>query len=111
MANVKSWLDKNLQRFISRKFLAWGTATFLVANHALTSEDWVAVTLAYIGFFKLIYPEYNTPEYWCFGISPEGIGTFGMLINLVVSLAVGMIFPDPPEEVQEMVESIRYPRA
>ena len=39
MANVKSWLDKNLQRFISRKFLAWGTATFLVANHALTSED------------------------------------------------------------------------
>jgi cation/acetate symporter len=68
-------------------------------------------TLAYIGFFKLLYPEYNTPAYWWFGISPEGIGTFGMLINLVVSLAVGMIFPDPPEEVQEMVESIRYPRA
>ena len=68
-------------------------------------------TLAYIGFFKLLYPEYNTPAYWLFGISPEGIGTFGMLINLVVSLAVGMIFPDPPEEVQEMVESIRYPRA
>jgi len=68
-------------------------------------------TLAYIGFFKLLFPEYNTPEYWWFGISPEGIGTFGMLINLVVSLAVGIIFPDPPEEVQEMVESIRYPRA
>ncbi len=68
-------------------------------------------TLAYIGFFKLLYPEYNTPAYWWFGISPEGIGTFGMLINLIVSLAVGMIFPDPPEEVQEMVESIRYPRA
>lgn len=68
-------------------------------------------TLAYIVFFKLLYPEYNTPAYWWFGISPEGIGTFGMLINLIVSLAVGMIFPDPPEEVQEMVESIRYPRA
>ena len=68
-------------------------------------------TLAYIGFFKLLFPEYNTSEYWWFGISPEGIGTFGMLINLVVSLAVGIIFPDPPEEVQEMVESIRYPRA
>ena len=54
MANVKSWLDKNLQRFISRKFLAWGTATFLVANHALTSEDWVAVTLAYIGAEALV---------------------------------------------------------
>jgi len=68
-------------------------------------------TLAYIGFFKLLLPEYNTSECWWFGISPEGIGTFGMLINLVVSLAVGIIFPDPPEEVQEMVESIRYPRA
>ena len=67
-------------------------------------------TLAYIAFFKLIYPEYNTPEYWWFGISPEGIGTLGMIVNLIVSLAIGMIYPDPPEEVQAMVESIRYPR-
>ena len=44
-------------------------------------------------------------------MSPEGIGTLGMLINLVVSLIIGMIYPDPPVEVQEMVESIRYPRA
>lgn len=68
-------------------------------------------TLAYIGFFKLVYPEYNIQEHWWFGISPEGIGTLGMLINLVVSLIIGMIYPDPPVEVQEMVESIRYPRA
>ena len=68
-------------------------------------------TLAYIGFFKLVYPEYNTQEHWWFGISPEGIGTLGMFINLVVSLIIGMIYPDPPVEVQEMVESIRYPRA
>ena len=67
-------------------------------------------TLAYIAFFKLMYPEYNTPEYWWFGISPEGIGTLGMMVNLIVSLAIGMIYPDPPEEVQAMVESIRYPR-
>lgn len=67
-------------------------------------------TLAYIVFFKLMYPEYNTPEYWWFGISPEGIGTLGMIVNLIVSLAIGMIYPDPPEEVQAMVESIRYPR-
>jgi cation/acetate symporter len=67
-------------------------------------------TMAYIIFFKIAYPEFNTPEYWWFGISPEGIGTLGMLLNLVVALAVGMIYPDPPEEVQEMVEGIRYPR-
>ncbi len=67
-------------------------------------------TLSYIVFYKILFPEVNTPENWWFGISPEGIGTLGMLVNLAVSLAVGMVFPDPPEEVQEMVESIRYPK-
>ena len=67
-------------------------------------------TLGYIVFFKILFPDYNTPEYWWFGISPEGIGTLGMLVNLMVSLAIGMIYPEPPEEVQEMVESIRYPK-
>jgi cation/acetate symporter len=67
-------------------------------------------TLSYIIFFKIAFPEYNSPEYWWFGISPEGIGTLGMLLNLVVALAVGMIYPEPPEDVQKMVEGIRYPR-
>ncbi|MGN8225936.1 sodium:solute symporter family protein [Gracilimonas sp. BCB1] len=67
-------------------------------------------TLSYVVFFKIAFPEYNAPEYWWFGISPEGIGTLGMLLNLTVSFAVGMIFPEPPEDVQEMVESIRYPK-
>lgn len=67
-------------------------------------------TLSYIIFFKIAYPELNTPDNWWFGISPEGIGTLGMLVNLVVSLAIGMIYPEPPEEVQEMVENIRYPK-
>ncbi len=67
-------------------------------------------TLGYVLFFKIAFPEVNTPEYWWFGISPEGIGTLGMILNLIVAFAVGMIFPEPPEEVQEMVESIRYPQ-
>lgn len=67
-------------------------------------------TLGYVVFFKIAFPEVNSPEYWWFGISPEGIGTLGMILNLVVSFAVGMIFPEPPEDVQEMVESIRYPQ-
>ncbi len=67
-------------------------------------------TLGYIIFFKILFPELNTPENWWFGISPEGIGTMGMIINLLVSLAIGMVFPEPPQEVQEMVESIRYPK-
>ncbi len=54
MARVTAWLDKHLNRFISRKFLAWGTATQLVATNTLTSEDWVAVTLVYIGSEALV---------------------------------------------------------
>ena len=54
MQKVKAWLDKNVERLISRKFLAWGTATVLVCNSMLTSEDWVAVTLVYIGSQALV---------------------------------------------------------
>jgi|TARA_R110002124_G_scaffold55585_1_gene157186 hypothetical protein len=54
MAQVKAWLDKHLNRFISRKFLAWVTATWLALQNSLTSEDWVAVTLVYIGSEALV---------------------------------------------------------
>ena len=49
MAKVKAFMDKHVERIISRKFLAWGTATYLVYIGNVTSDDWVAVTLAYIG--------------------------------------------------------------
>jgi len=67
-------------------------------------------TIAYIVYFKFISPEMNTPDNWLFGVSPEGIGTFGMIINFVVSIVVMRMTPPPPDDVQEMVESIRYPR-
>ncbi len=67
-------------------------------------------TMAYIIYFKIAFPELNIPENWWFGISPEGIGTLGMLVNLVVSLVIGRFYPEPPKEVQEMVEEIRYPK-
>tara|TARA_R100000008_G_scaffold26446_1_gene14460 strand:+ start:8236 stop:8430 length:195 start_codon:yes stop_codon:yes gene_type:complete len=54
MAEVKAFLDKHTERFISRKFLAWVTATGLAGHGLLTSEDWVAVTLAYIGSQALV---------------------------------------------------------
>jgi len=47
---------------------------------------------------------------WFLGISAEGIGTVGMLINFVVTLLVSFITPPPPADVQEMVENIRFPR-
>ena len=54
MTAIKSFADKHVERFISRKFLAWLTATGLAVNGSLTSGDWVAVTLAYIGSQALV---------------------------------------------------------
>jgi cation/acetate symporter len=47
---------------------------------------------------------------WFFGISAEGIGTIGMLINFALTLIVSKFTPEPPQKVQDMVENIRYPR-
>ena len=47
---VKPFLDKTIGRLLSRKLMVWMTATyFMLVGGALTSEDWVAVSLAYIG--------------------------------------------------------------
>ena len=54
MKRAQAWLDKHVERFISRKFLACGTATYLVLMGGVTSDDWVAVTLAYIGSQALV---------------------------------------------------------
>ncbi|MDC0223342.1 cation acetate symporter, partial [Gammaproteobacteria bacterium] len=43
-------------------------------------------TLGYIVYFKFLNPEMNTSSNWLMGISPEGIGTIGMLINVFVSI-------------------------
>ena len=67
-------------------------------------------TTAYIVFFKFISPEMNTAENWWFVISPEGIGTLGMIFNFVVAIAVNKVTAEAPQEVQDMVESIRYPK-
>ena len=70
----------------------------------------ILFTFSYIVFFKFISPELNKPEYWFFGISPEGIGTLGMIINFVVATIVHKMTGDAPEDIQELVESIRYPK-
>jgi len=69
----------------------------------------IMFTAGYIHYFKTINTGANTPEHWWFGISPKGIGTFGMLINFVVTIAVSRMTPPPPREIQELVEHIRLP--
>lgn len=67
-------------------------------------------TMAYIVYFKFISPEMNTVENWWFGISPEGIGSIGMVVNFVVCYTVSKATPEPPIEIQDMIEEIRIPR-
>jgi len=67
-------------------------------------------TAGYIIYFKFINPVANTAENWWFGISPEGIGTLGMIFNFIVSYAVSRLTPEPPQEVKDLVDNIRIPR-
>jgi cation/acetate symporter len=66
----------------------------------------IIFTASYIIYFKFMG---GTPDQFWFGISPEGIGALGMLLNFVVAFVVGRFTPPPPQEVQDLVEHIRVP--
>jgi cation/acetate symporter len=67
-------------------------------------------TLGYLIYFKFMNPELNNKDHWWFGISPEGIGTLGMICNFVVSFIISKFTPPPPKHIQDLVEEIRIPR-
>ena len=67
-------------------------------------------TLFYIVYFKFMAPETNTAEYWWFGISPEGIGMVGAIVNFGVAFAVSRMTAPVPEHVGELIDDIRVPK-
>ena len=67
-------------------------------------------TFGYIFYFKLMNPAANTADNWLFGISPEGIGVIGMLINFGIAIAVASMTAGTPKEIRTLVDSIRVPR-
>ena len=66
-------------------------------------------TFSYIVYFKFVSPQLNTAEHWLFGISPEGIGFIGMLLNIICAFGISKITNPPPLEVQNLVDDIRIP--
>ncbi len=68
----------------------------------------ILFTASYINYFRFIRPEAGADE-WLFGISPEGIGAVGMLLNFALALIVSRFTAPPPEDVQRLVEEIRLP--
>ena len=67
-------------------------------------------TAGYIVYFKFVNVGANTPENWLFGISPEGIGMMHMFVNFIVAFAVSKVTGAVPQDVVDMVESIRFPQ-
>ncbi|WP_432201751.1 sodium:solute symporter family protein [Erythrobacter sp. W53] len=67
-------------------------------------------TFGYIAYFKLVNPASNVADNWLFGISPEGIGVIGMLINFGVAIGVASMTAATPPEIRRLVDSIRVPR-
>jgi cation/acetate symporter len=70
----------------------------------------IIFTASYIIYFTFLNPDLNSAEHWWFGISPEGIGTLGMLLNFVVAIAVSRFTAEPPKAILDLVEEIRVPR-
>ncbi len=65
--------------------------------------------LLYMMKFKFDMFGGGTSDDWWFGISPEGFGSVAMILNFAVSIIVMQFTPEPPKDVQEIVEDIRIP--
>ncbi|MBE0483232.1 MAG: cation acetate symporter [Bacterioplanes sp.] len=52
----------------------------------------------------------NTPDNWLFGISPLSFGAVGAMINFTVAYAVSLSTEEPPQDIQDLVESVRTPK-
>ncbi len=63
-------------------------------------------TFGYIVYF--VFLGGDKADY-LFGIAPSGIGTIGTLLHLIVAYVVSRMTPEPPQEIQDLVESIRIP--
>ncbi len=66
----------------------------------------IIFTISYIIYFQFLG---GTKEQYFLGITPEGIGFVGMLINFSVAFLVSKFTPEPPEEIRQMVENIHIP--
>jgi cation/acetate symporter len=85
----------------SKRATKWGAIAGMLSG--------ISFTGAYIIYFRFVHPEAGASE-WLLGISPQGIGSVGMLLNFAVTALVSAVTPAPPAHVQALVEEIRLPR-
>ncbi len=95
-----------LMGIFNKRMNKWGAISGMLTG--------LVFTMGYIIYFKGVFIEpmaENIPENWLFGVSPEGVGTIGMVLNFIVAWVVSKLTPPPPEHIQRLVEDIRVPRA
>ena len=84
-----------------------------IFSKRMNKEGAIAGMIAGIGFTfsYIIYFQFmgGTPDQYFLGITPEGIGFIGMIINFIISFLVCIFTSSPPEDVIEMVEEIHIP--
>jgi len=99
---ASSFFPAIIMGIFSRRMNREGAVTGMIAG--------ITFTAGYIVWFKFLHPELNSAENWWWGISPEGIGVIGMLLNFGIAILISRFTRQPPHSVVEMVERIRYPR-
>ena len=96
-----SFFPAIIMGIFTRRMNKYGAVSGMIAG--------IAFTACYIVFFKFVRPDLNVAEYWLFGISPEGIGAVGMVLNFAVAAVVSKFTPPPPASVDALVDRIRAP--
>jgi cation/acetate symporter len=90
-----------------------------IFDRRMNAQGAIAGMLVGLGFTSLMIGLMRAPQLFgaaqpvikdFFGISAEGIGIVGMVLNLVTALMVSRLTPPPPTHIQEIVDSIRIPR-
>jgi cation/acetate symporter len=90
-----------------------------IFDRRMNAQGAIAGMLVGLGFTSLMIGLMRAPQLFgaaqpvikdFFGISAEGIGIVGMVLNLVTALIVSRLTPPPPTHIQEIVDSIRIPR-
>ena len=83
-----------------------------IFSKRMNKEGAIAGMVTGIAFtmFYIIQTRFLGVDPWFFGITAEGIGTVGMVFNIIVALTISSLTKAPPQEIQDLVEAIRTPR-
>ncbi|WP_022704448.1 sodium:solute symporter family protein [Pseudorhodobacter ferrugineus] len=92
----------------SKRINAMGATLGMLAGLVITC----GYLFTYLGMFFIPGTNLleNTASNFLFGIPPASFGPIGALANFAVAYAVSMMTSPPPQDVQDLVESIRVPK-